>query len=130
MNREQIEAKWNTLTPRERDAWVAEVITKPIPEYDEKFRLDGYRLANGSWTSSLPNYTTDISEAWVVMEEFDYHEVSTNLFSDLDYEYKYCARVGLSTVRSTNITYGYGNKAPEAICIAAINAKLTGGNPL
>jgi len=139
MNRTEIEAKWSTLTARERDAWVAEVIFGyywadlfPHMKSVEKIRMltapigDAMRNVGGRVDSygipeSLPNYTSDISAAWAVLE-------SSRAWGGMGIGY-YTHGYDISTytdstpnqkpVKVTKPT------APEAICLAVLIAKLT-----
>lgn len=121
MTRDQIIAKWETLTPRERDAWVAEVVTEITPEYDEKLKWSGWKTGPNSWSSSIPFYSTEIAAAWTI--------VDANKT-----EFLVRRRLGGSSYRAWIMTSVYNpdvgvcataKTAPEAISLAAIIAKLT-----
>lgn len=116
MTREEIIAKWAELGARERDAWVGEVITHITPEYDERFSLNGWRLTDGTWTSSLPQYTTDISAAWTVLAQFKKHGVRKVIDG-----YKAEAE----NENDGGIDGEFGVTAAEAIGLVALVAKLT-----
>jgi len=133
MNREQIIAKWNTLTPRERDAWVAKVIMRYewyVPDYDEPTgwymqtpHTDTFAdfIFTGKGADWSP--TTDISSAWTIVEylrkywlvqirDCDVFGWVIDLLSDSEYR--------------TDIGGIHAQKVEEAICLAAILAKLNG----
>ncbi|OMC96257.1 hypothetical protein MKX34_24140 [Paenibacillus sp. FSL R5-0636] len=110
MKREEITAKWAELGARERDAWIAEAVF-------------GWERTNGIIDAILPQYTTDISAAWALVDksaEFGGMSVSFT-----------CSRNGAR--RYTVETYANGvafvvaagSTAPEAIGLASIIAALT-----
>lgn len=117
MDREQVIAKWDGMTPRERDAWVGEDVMKIWPEFDEKFQLDGWKTGPTTWTSSIPNYTTDISAAWALAEQYPIAklerveifegnvEVIAELWSGFDHQ---------------DIVEAHAKTASEAVCLAAL----------
>lgn len=112
MTREEIIAKWDGKTPRERDAWVAEVV----------FDTNVYRNIFGSPFDditgvSLPRYTEDISAAWRTLEKLRFQGV---LITIETYVGQYA-----SVTDEDERTRLYKRSAPEAICLAAIIAKLT-----
>lgn len=125
MKRTEIEAKWNTLTPRERDAWVAEVVFVRSKS-EQCDRIGGcLKLLFGADSTckcdkqiNVPNYTTDISAAWAVVEAFDYIECARLPFRPNCYG----ARINGTDGDILAITQA--PTAPEAICLAAIIAKL------
>jgi hypothetical protein len=87
---------WSQMTPRERDALVAEKVLgwkySTVDEY--------------SWF----NPTTNIADAWRVLEKFGVWQV-TKLLSG---EYR--------AIIAANKHKGYGRTAPEAIAKAALRA--------
>ncbi|MFL1672673.1 BC1872 family protein [Paenibacillus dendritiformis] len=108
MTREQIIEKWGRMSSRERDAWVEEVVQPPVPSV-----LCFY---------VLPHYTTDISAAWEVVEvlrkdwlvqlhDCDPFGWRIELISDSEYR--------------TDLNGVVVRKVEEAICLAALIAKLT-----
>lgn len=111
--REQITEKWDGMTPRERDAWVAKEITgaerkkKLIPCPDG---IEGCAVAHYAY---YPHYTTDISAAWEVVETFG-HACLTKRHFDV----WYCE------ILNDGI-FVEAPSASEAICLAALVAKLT-----
>lgn len=64
MIRDQIIAKWRAMTPRERDAWIAEAIFG-YETYGEFYEPNGIRIL-------IPRYTEDIIAAWSVVKAADY----------------------------------------------------------
>lgn len=123
MNREQIIEKWDGMTPSLRDAWVAKEVTgverkkKRIPCPDG---IEGCAVAH---YSHYPQYTTDISAAWEVVEELrkdwlvQLHDCDPfgwriELISDSEYR--------------TDLNGVVVRKVEEAICLAALIAKLCG----
>ncbi|WP_110930941.1 BC1872 family protein [Paenibacillus bouchesdurhonensis] len=61
MTREEIEAKWEGMTPRERDAWIA----TDVMGYERVRGNDSYVRKNNM--ASFPKmYSSDISAAWEV----------------------------------------------------------------
>lgn len=115
MNKSEIVAKWNTLTDRERDAWVAEVVFGWESAWEPDIAYDcAYQISD-----SVPNYTKDIYAAWAVFETFDYVEVA-RIPGNPPY---YGARINGTDGNIRSIAQG--ETFPEAICLAAIIAKLT-----
>lgn len=124
MTRDQIIAKWETLTPRERDAWVAEVVfgwerrfngvqtVISPPEGDERRQwaavYDEYGCPH--W---LPRYTTDTAASWSVLEEMR----KGYCVARIDKFYRW--RVDIEGV------YAIGAEAEEMVCLASILRKLT-----
>lgn len=127
MTRDEIIAKWAGLSAREKDAWVAEVVfgwewwepdgedagwyerLSNAPFYDRVFT--GRRRG---WSPSM-----DISAAWAVLEALnETHWVSVmRIAGEVNTTGNYVAEIGEYTAGS--------NSAPEAICLAALIAKLT-----
>lgn len=117
MKREEIIAKWDGMTPRERDALVAEVIFGTATFMDEE--LNAWAQYPHSTANHLvPEYTTDIYAAWSVLE----HPGSDGLP---------IVWAIYPTADGYNVEYALGHEvvsaptAPEAIGLAAIIAKLT-----
>ncbi|MCG7383337.1 hypothetical protein [Paenibacillus sp. ACRRY] len=112
MKLSEVIIKWHAMSARERDAWVEEAVFGGAT-YDE------FRLVNDVRVL-VPKYTTDISAAWLVVEElrkdhFLYLSDATpyGWFVDLDHEN--------DPIVAQNIN---ADTAPEAIGLAAIVAKL------
>lgn len=124
MNRTEIEAKWNTLTARERDAWVAEVVFGLSIGRERRINGDIFISepnAPHGFQRLAPKYTTDISAAWSVATEFPIHNAGLD-----SHVAEYQARVGQGDGGvGMRVSYAYAPTAPEAICLAAIIAKLT-----
>lgn len=127
MNRTEIEAKWNTLTPRERDAWVAEVVFGRTIMYEK--RVGGNISVNQDGRPTfLSAYTSDISAAWSVVDYISdvipCHFEITTVWPNPDNIKEYMA-----TLLSASGNYRVETicpKATEAICLSAITAKLLG----
>jgi hypothetical protein len=111
MNREEIIEKWGGMESRERDAWVAEVVMgADVVGGNVEHILGGFR--------PVPRYTSDISAAWAVLEHMNAdHYVSVERLAD-------CINSTGDYVCECGGFSGWGT-APEAICLAAIIAKLT-----
>jgi hypothetical protein len=123
MTRDQIIAKWNGMSPRERDAWVAEVV----------FEWDARRIADAEFAyeigvcgvETIPQYTEDIAAAWVLTEENESWGVM-----DIDISFnpwkagEKSVTVG-AWVSGIGFTLIKADTAPEAICLAATIAKLS-----
>jgi hypothetical protein len=107
MTREEIIAKWDGMTPRERNAWVAEDITRwgPVEWYE-----------NSVIRKLCPEYTTDISAAWAITRLFTHYDMW------MDNGKHGCKFGGGSYV---NLAVHGIDSAPKAICLAALIAKLT-----
>lgn len=114
MTREEIIAKWDGLTPRERDAWIAEVVMGATLTADRR------RLYYGN--ASVPRYTEDISAAWAVFAQFPYIEVARIPGALVTYGVR-INDLDDGSVRAMT----QADTAPEAIGLAAIIAKLTKG---
>ncbi|GAA0396683.1 BC1872 family protein [Paenibacillus motobuensis] len=113
MNREQIIAKWDGMTPCERDAWVAEAV----------FGWDSVRIKNAriAWelgvcgAETVPYYTSDISAAWAVVEKAEWSAKIKYARTNT------CANFHRNGWAQFDV---YAPTAPEAICLAAIFAKI------
>ena len=114
MNRDQIIAKWETLTPRERDAWVGKIVIGISPEFNVNLELQSWKTGPRSWSSSIPFYTSDIGAAWTVLDRYETYEISRSV-EEVKVYVKH-ERESATAVR---------DNAPEAICLAAIIAKIT-----
>lgn len=146
MNRDQIVEKWMALSPRERDAWVAkDVLGWDVhSEYGLRFYPDNdveasyilneppedcpkeLRACTGQIVClRVPEFTADITAAWMVVEksaewggmEIGYYATRSDRW------------VVVKTYLSKEIEVMQFT-APEAICLAAIITKLTGGMPV
>ncbi|MEJ3717073.1 hypothetical protein WGM54_03535 [Paenibacillus polymyxa] len=130
MTRNEVIAKWNSMQPRERDAWVANSLPGyPVrmlnevtrgafkPEYD-RLVLD---LGNGRY-NNIPRYSTHIEYAWNIVElmksEFN---ICTYMLGEEGFEDGW-------TVKFKEHGFVMGMpSAPEAICLAALISVLTQG---
>ncbi|MGV2359829.1 MAG UNVERIFIED_CONTAM: hypothetical protein MIN83_00245 [Paenibacillus polymyxa] len=125
MNRDEVIAKWNSMQPRERDAWVAEKVMglelsdNMLAAYP-KYRLPDYP----DYFRDVPNYSTDIGAAWEVSQKYPIMKLTrTKIFEISPAEY-ICtfwndADSGPIEVPATT--------AQEAVCLAALIAVLTQG---
>lgn len=116
MTREQIIAKWAGLSARERDTWVAEVVMCLAVEYENG---EPY-VSDFGIGRVMDEYSTDTSAAWAVLEHFPYVEAARIPGTVPTYG----VRIndpddGSIRAMTKELTF------PEAICLAAIIAKLT-----
>lgn len=133
--RERIFAKWDSLTPRERDEWIASAIfgAEPvvnkhngyvkwwIADSSEKY---GVRRVPDSWTEQTPpSFTTDITHAWTLAEHNGYFGGVS--YMGVEYRAEIWSRWGEEGAGVHE--YASGDSAPEAICLAALLAKIIGG---
>lgn len=114
MTREQIREKWDGMTPRERDTWVAEVVQPPVPSV-----LCFY---------VLPHYTTDISAAELVLakipgEVYIYRKTTGGFVVSFGYSTDDCPECGEDSFEVQ--AQGIAMTLSEAICLAALIAKLS-----
>ncbi|MCR8843141.1 hypothetical protein NQ117_05565 [Paenibacillus sp. SC116] len=125
MNRKQIIEKWDGMSPRERDAWVAEVVFEQRVDngvgcpFAESFPGDHFFVISGGDVRKLPNYTTDISAAWKVFECHPYVEAARIPGTVTTYG----VRINNSN-DGTVLAMTQKPTFPEAICLAALIAKL------
>lgn len=139
--------KWNEMSPRRRDALVAEYIMgamwwrssttgrralfieQPPEWFTEK--ADGTEPLVGDWNTygGFPAYTTDIAAAWEVVEKVHDDEFWLKLTHRTHYyetgedapmwdAWFRCVRAG---IRGDHVAKRA--TAPEAICLAALRAK-------
>lgn len=114
MNRSEVVAKWDALSPRERDAWVAEVVfgATVIGGNVEKIP-DGFR--------PVPRYTAKISAAWAVMESFV--DVRVQRYETIMGAFRYGCTISYVVDKVYETVGESADTAPEAICLAALVAK-------
>lgn len=132
---------WDEMSPRERDALVAEEVMEmtPCPHYErvnfgaaggpmlqrdneacdcdgETYPEDAIGSIHGT-IGGCPHFTTDISAAWRVVEEM----------RDDDYWFKllidYSPERVKATCRGEVSSFRDSDRVPEAICLAALRAK-------
>ncbi|WP_339306814.1 hypothetical protein [Paenibacillus sp. FSL R5-0519] len=129
MKREEIIAKWDGMSARERDAWIAHVLFgwtgADVDTADFAYE------AGLTGIDQYPSYTTDMSDAWIVWKSLlaEGCEPLINTTSSRS-----------SNVRSGEVPEGWTHvcihkddvnyhvsikEAPEAIGLAAIIAKLS-----
>lgn len=116
MIREEIIAKWDGMNPRDRDAWVAEVVIRTTVYRD--IMGDVYDNCTGL---PLPEYTTEISAAWTVLNEFD--DINIRRYVTAANEYMYVCKI--EDDERKFYAEVYAKTAPEAMSLAGIIAKLT-----
>ncbi|GGF88052.1 BC1872 family protein [Paenibacillus abyssi] len=112
MTRDEVVAKWETLTPRERDAWVAEVAFGKTVERERRPNGSISVFTDVGIRQALPYYTTDISAAWAVVntsDRFDIGGFGGDVTASLGHPGWYVS----------------APTAPEAICLAALIARIT-----
>jgi hypothetical protein len=122
MTRDEIIAKWNGMTPRERDAWVEEVVfgAKIVSVADDDYYHVVLQSPGGiAVYSPVPRYTKDISAAWAVFERFPYVEFARIPGASVTYGVRVNDPDDGSVRAMTQ-----ADVAPEAIGLAAIIAKL------
>lgn len=136
MNREQIIAKWETLTPRERDAWVAEVVFDWEWRAPDEYSTGWYERVNNPpfydrmHTGHAEDWspTTDISAAWAVFnvipgEAYMYRsDIDSSFVVSFGVSGHSCHDCGEDDFEITS--QASAKTAPEAICLAVIIAKL------
>jgi len=128
--------RWSEMTPRERDALVAERVMgwtdfSPInPDVDFEVGVNGHRRnyafpPDDNKYQSFPCYTTEISAAWEAVEKMKHGgwnlvELNNALIQYNDEHWHYvCFNKNGKRAVSGKPT------APEAICLAALRALRT-----
>lgn len=117
MTRDEVIAKWNSMQPREWDAWVAEEVMglelsdNMLAAYP-KYRLPDYP----GYFRDVPNYSTDIVAAWEVLKKFKTYQItySESGFSHSGMKYR--------VIVGRNQDVAYSDIETEAICLAALIA--------
>jgi hypothetical protein len=124
MTRDQIIAKWNGLTRRERDAWVAEVVFGYTVWYEKHIGGDIFIKPNGV-RMTVPRYTEDIAAAWtVVKKSAEWGGMDIGCYGKPGAQF-YVAATYTDTApyqRTISVTR---DNASEAISLTAIIAKLS-----
>ncbi|RCX22886.1 hypothetical protein DFP94_101475 [Fontibacillus phaseoli] len=125
MTRGEIIAKWDGMAPRERDAWVAEAVfgwRKEERPNSPESEYNAWYWVNSSGNVEVPvNFfkpTRLLDDAWSVLEVFYAYIVKRN-----DGVNHYFAAI--KTDEGAFVSQAYGEAAPEAMCLAAIIARLT-----
>ncbi len=106
--------KWEELTPRQRDALVAEKVMgwHDIVERD----MYAYGVTPDGPSAVVRNYTTDIAAAWQVVEYMAQRHATIEItVTDV------LTHVAIGLLRPKAVAYS--KEAPEAICLAALRAK-------
>ena len=135
MNREQIIEKWDGMTPRERDAWVAEVVfgCKSIGKHGDMY-IGVFTEGGEDYATDIPHYTSDISAAWEVVTHMIAEEYEPTINTVTNQSVGYL--LGEAELNDYHCCFAKGRvlhvrvhrkTAPEAICLAAIIAMLTKG---
>ncbi|MDG0056954.1 hypothetical protein MMB75_25345 [Paenibacillus sp. P2(2022)] len=130
MTRDEVIAKWNSMQPRERDAWVAEKVMglelsdNMLAAYP-KYRLPDYP----DYFRDVPNYSTDISAAWEVIDKLSKTHFTEVAMTQLDDgSWGWMTRFILAEGEPYWVK-GYRMAATtvqEAICLAALIAQGEG----
>lgn len=125
LTREQVTEKWDGMTPRERDAWVAEVVTgverkkKRVPCPDG---IEGCAVAHYAY---YPHYTTDITAAWEVVDKSaEWGGMELGCFNKPNAKI-YVACTYTDTAPDQRLISITKESASEAVCLTALVAKLT-----
>lgn len=125
MTRDEIIAKWDGMAPRERDAWVEEVVFggKVVAVADDDdFHVELPSAGGIMAYIILPYYTRDISASWTVLTH-------NGVYGEVSYMGDQCrAEVWARWNPETGVgehEYAVSDSETEAICLAAIIANLT-----
>jgi hypothetical protein len=110
MKREEIIAKWDGMSARERDAWIEREIFGGVA-------FGNFREVN-EVRVLIPYYTTVIPDAWPIFERHPYIEVARIPGRKTTYGVRINGIDGSARVIVQKSTF------PEAIGLAAIIAKL------
>lgn len=125
MKREDIIAKWDGMSARERDAWIAGLLfgwsAESIEVVMTAWKRDIFGLAQ------FPYYTVEMDAAYEVLraipgEFFLYRKAPNSYVASFGYSTEECSECGIEPFEVT--AQGIGKTAPEAIGLAAIIAKL------
>lgn len=106
---------WNEMSPRERDALVAEKVMGN--DYNDPKYFNSSNNNIRVWDDDLPRYTTDIAAAWEVVEKLR-PDILLNVQPYGDFWH--CKAF---TVHMHELAHTRAKSAPEAICLAALRAK-------
>ncbi|MCY9532914.1 hypothetical protein M5X06_12615 [Paenibacillus alvei] len=124
LTHEQIIEKWDEMTPRERDAWVAEVVYG----WDNGM-LNDARIAQAyGFDGGMPYYTTNIYTAELVLakipgEVYIYRKTTGDFVVSFGYSDEGCPECGEEPFEV--LAQGKAPTLSEAICLAALIAKLS-----
>ncbi|OMF50842.1 BC1872 family protein [Paenibacillus peoriae] len=131
MTRDEVIAKWNSMSPRERDAWVAMDVMKynierKIGEFGPEFLvLKPHEAINWMTHSVQFSPTTDIAAAWEVIDKLSKTHFTETAMTQLDDgSWGWMARFILAEGEPCWMK-GYrmtAATAQEAICLAALIA--------
>ncbi|MGZ0043430.1 BC1872 family protein [Paenibacillus ottowii] len=132
MNRDEVIAKWNSMQPRERDAWIATDVMewKQGADYDFVYDMENGIAKYKPFSTDVRTFNPSayISDAWEVIEkisslkEWMLYRIG---HSDVDGELKYECTM-LEVYRGVSV-FARSKSASEAICLAALIAVLTQG---
>ena len=130
MTHDQIHEKWDGMTPRERDAWVAEVVTGVRPEKRRIPCPDGINGCAVVHYAHFPNYTTSISAAESVLAEiageaYIYRKPTGDFVVSFGHSSDDCPECGEDCFEVEH--QGIAQALSEAICLAAVVAKVASG---
>ncbi|MFW5434285.1 hypothetical protein [Paenibacillus apiarius] len=133
LTHEQIIEKWNGMTSRERDAWVAEVVFEypHVRLFHFRYVYDNVGYVDGKpfdvmGTIDVPDYTTDLNEAEGVLaqipgEVYIYRKPSLGFVVSFGYSTEECPECGELAFEVQ--AQGIAPTLPGAICLAALIAK-------
>lgn len=131
MSRDEIVAKWAGMKPRARDAWVQEVVTGRqvlhLAKNNEPYypaRSDGMNVQY----SPVPSFAEDIAAAWSVVERLR-KDGYTLFLSECSAKSDWLAAFERGKPSGVEQHVGEGKAVSEAICLAALIAKLAGEQP-
>ncbi|NGM81267.1 hypothetical protein G5B47_02440 [Paenibacillus sp. 7124] len=134
MKREEIIAKWAGMTARERDAWVAQAVMgwrRVMRPGGGGGGFVGWQDAEGRLAAFETDYSltvdardcfqpsTDTHAAWAVFDQHEYVEVARIPGGTVSYAVRINGIDGSIRAIIQKPTF------PEAICLAALIAKLT-----
>lgn len=125
MKDDQIREKWDGMTPRERDAWIAEVVFGWRPLEDGRMLS-----ADGHMIRTIPEYTTAIyaSEsvfAEIAGEAYVYRKPTGDFVVSFGHSSDDCPECGEYCFEVEH--QGIAQTLSEAICLAAVVAKVASG---
>lgn len=124
MTRDEILAKWERMTPRERDAWVAEKVmgwTKERTGENVWYEPESRLWKPMDHITTLPRFSTDIAAAWKVVEKITKKgfDVSILVVDGYNIDVGIDLYAGDTLVKRLS---HHAPTAPEAICKAALLA--------
>ncbi|RGL39123.1 hypothetical protein DXC69_03795 [Paenibacillus polymyxa] len=116
MTRDEVITKWNSMSPRGRNVWIA------VEVMGKKESPINYGWISSEGFDHYPkNYSTDMGAAWEVLKKFKTYQItySESGFSHSGMKYR--------VIVGRNQDVAYSDIETEAICLAALIAVLTQG---